>query len=84
MASAAPCGSKPLSGFGVGLTLLGLIGLGCLAFKSRNELHRFAHSKTAQVQMAEQHQDQTTTRLSVIAVALGLVLTGAGSSYGRS
>lgn len=80
MAADASGGSKPLIGFGVGLTLLGLVGLGSLAFKGQDEPHRFANSKTAQVQVAEQQQDQTITRLSVIAVALGLVLTGAGSS----
>ena len=83
MTGDGPRGSKPLIWFGVMLTLLGLIGLAIFVI-TPPAANDFAKTKSPKGESQEQHPDPTPPTLSVVAVALGIILTGVGSSYARS
>jgi hypothetical protein len=81
MAPDPPQSSSTLIGFGVVLTLVGLVGLAIVVVTNpqTNDLTK----KDQRVQATEQHPRATIPTLSVLAVALGVISTGLGSSYVR-
>lgn len=82
MAPDTPRSSKALIGFGTVLTLIGLVGLAILVIKGPDTSNSTSPNDRG-VQTAERSQNRAVPKLSALAVALGVIITGVGSSYAQ-